>query len=151
MAEFELTPEQKEFILVIRSGGTVHGAIGCAHVLRKDVLDWRRDLPHFEAALQRAFAERDWMIHEKAILLVDAAFQALRGILYDSEASPSVRFKAARFIVEIATAPTPQTAQISLECTKMHKSAESPTRKPAQPETAPAGSDKQNDPLPGAA
>ena len=67
------------------------------------------------------------------------------------QASPSVRFKAARFIVEIATAPTPRTAQIPPECTKMHKPAGSPNRKPAQCRTHPSGSGQRNDPLPGAA
>ena len=53
MTEIELTPEQQEVIDVICSGGTVHGAIAIANVLRKDVLAWRRELPHFEAALQQ--------------------------------------------------------------------------------------------------
>ena len=49
MTDPELTPQQQEVIDVIASGGTIHGAVTLAKVLRKDVLAWRRDLPHFAA------------------------------------------------------------------------------------------------------
>jgi hypothetical protein len=141
MTEPELTPQQQEVIDVISSGGTIHGAVTLAHVLRKDVLAWRRDLPHFAAALKQAFADRDLLLRERAMTLADLAYQTLGDILRDDKASPSVQFKAARFIIEQATAPTPSEQEErrasrlpAAKCTKMHKSA-----------------DSQNKPLPSAA
>ena len=145
MTEIELTPEQQEVIDVIGSGGAVHEAVPIAHVLRKDILDWRRDLPHFEAALQQAFAGRDWMLHERAVNLVSLAYQTLGDILRDDEAPPSVQFKAARFIVERGTAPTPEMAQLAPKRTTMHKTSDPPVPKPAQPETCPCGSGKKSE------
>ncbi|MGA2143532.1 MAG: SEC-C metal-binding domain-containing protein [Bryobacteraceae bacterium] len=92
---------------MIRSGGTIHGAIAIANVLRKDVLAWRRELPHFAAALEQAFSERDLMHRERVMALVDQAYQTLGDILRDDKASPSVQFKAARFIIEQATPHIP--------------------------------------------
>jgi hypothetical protein len=151
MTEIELTPQQQEVINVISSGGTIHGAITLANVLRKDVLAWRRELPHFEAALQQAFADRDWMLHERAVNLVSLAYQTLDDILRDTEAPASVQFKAAKFIVERGTAPTPEMAQLAGKRTTMHKTGDPPGPKPAQPETNPCGSGARNNPLPGAA
>ena len=132
MTDPELTPQQQEVIDVISSGGTIHGAVTLAHVLRKDVLAWRRDLPHFAAALKQAFADRDLMLRERAMTLADLAYQTLGGILRDDKASPSVQFQAARFIIEQATGPTPSeleerraSAQPAAKCTKMHKSSDS--------------------------
>jgi phosphoenolpyruvate-protein kinase (PTS system EI component) len=116
---------------VIASGGTIHGAVTLANVLRKDVLAWRRDLPHFAAALQQAFADRDLMLRERAMTLADLAYQTLGDILRDDKASPSVQFKAARFIIEQATAPTPsevakrRASRTAPKCTKMHKPGDS--------------------------
>jgi hypothetical protein len=58
MTEIPLTPRQQQVIDAICAGGAVHGAIAAANVLHKDFLAWRRELPHFAAALELAFAER---------------------------------------------------------------------------------------------
>jgi hypothetical protein len=63
--------------------------------------------------------------------LVDLAYQTLGDILRDDKASPSVQFKAARFIIEQATAPTPseqEERRTAKTCTKMHKSTDSRTK-----------------------
>ncbi|MGA2146234.1 MAG: hypothetical protein ABSH49_14865 [Bryobacteraceae bacterium] len=151
MTEIELTPEQRELILVICSGGTVHGVIAIANVLRKDVLAWRRELPHFEAALQQAFADRDWMLREEAVTLVSLAYQTLGDILRDTEAPASVQFKAARFIVERGTAPAPEMAQLATKRTEMHETGDPPGPKAAQHEANPCGNGSRNNLLPGAA
>ena len=75
MTEIALTPQQQAVTDVIRSGGTIHGAIAIANVLRKDVLAWRREIPHFAAALEQAFSERDLMHRERVMALVDQAYQ----------------------------------------------------------------------------
>jgi hypothetical protein len=64
-------------------------------------------LPHFAAALEQAFSERDLMRRERVMALVDQAYQTLGDILRDDKASPSVQFKAARFIIEQATPQIP--------------------------------------------
>jgi uncharacterized protein YchJ len=103
------------------------------------------------------------MLHERAVTPVSLAYQTLGDILRDTDAPASVQFKAARFIVERGTAPTPpakptpETAQLSTKRTKMHKTSDPPSPKPAQPQTCPCGSGKtsedccRNNPLPGAA
>jgi hypothetical protein len=144
MTEIELTPEQQEVIDVICSGGTVHGAIAIANVLRKDVLAWRRELPHFEAALQQAFADCDWMLREEAVTLVSLAYQTLGDILRDDKAPASVQFKAARFIVERGTAPSPpakpapETAQLAANRTKMHNTSDPQAQNPPSLRLVPA-------------
>ena len=47
------------------------------------------------------------MHRERAIALVDQAYQALGDILGNDKASPSLQFKAAKFILEQATPPIP--------------------------------------------
>jgi hypothetical protein len=140
MTDPEFTPQQQEVLDAITSGGTIHGAVTLANVLRKDVFAWRRGLPHFAAAMKQAFADRDLLLRERAMTLADLAYQTLGDILRDENASSSVQFKAARFIIEQATAPTPseveerRASRTAEKCTKMHKPA-----------------DSWNKPLPGAA
>jgi hypothetical protein len=101
------------------------------------VLAWRRELPHFAAALEQALAERDLMHRERAIALVDQAYQTLGDILGNDKASPSLQFQAAKFIIEQATPkipperkqrrtaakPAPVGPQMAANCTKMHNAA----------------------------
>jgi uncharacterized protein YecA (UPF0149 family) len=58
-------------------------------------------------ALEQAFSERELMHRERVMALVDQAYQTLGDILRDDKASPSVQFKAAKFIIEQATPPIP--------------------------------------------
>ena len=73
------------------------------------------------------------MLHERAVTLVSLAYQTLGDILRDTEAPASVQFKAARFIVERGTAPTPETAQLAAETHKNAQNQRSP-----RPKTRPA-------------
>ena len=47
------------------------------------------------------------MHRERAIALVDQAYQTLGNLLGNDKASPSLQFKAAKFIIEQATPPIP--------------------------------------------
>jgi len=135
MTQIELTPPQQAVIDAVCSGDTVHQAAAGANVLLEDVLAWRRNLPHFRAALEQALSERDLLHREKAMPLVDLAYQTLGDILRNDKASPSLKFKAAKFIIDQAIGPTQserkqpwavvkpfaQTAQPPINGTKMHK------------------------------
>ena len=138
MVEVALTPQQLAVIEHICSGGTIHSAATSVNVALKDILAWRREFQAFRDALELAFAERDFLHREQAAALVDLAYQALREILSSDQASPSLKFRAAKFILEQATAPTdserksarpaakskpaPPVPQNIETCTKMHKS-----------------------------
>jgi uncharacterized protein YecA (UPF0149 family) len=137
MTESSLTPQQQQVIDAISSGGAIHGAIAAANVLHTDFLAWRRELLHFAAALEQAFAERELMHRERAIALVDQAYQTLGDILGNDKASPSLQFKAAKFILEQATPPIPSErkprttakrapagAQMAENRTKMHNATD---------------------------
>jgi hypothetical protein len=135
MSQIELTPPQQAVIDAICSGGTVHQAAAGANVLLEDVLAWRRNLPHFRAALEQALSERDLLNREKAMTMADLAYQTLGDILRNDKASPSLKFDAAKFIIDQALGPIPserkqpralakplpQTAQLPINGTKMHK------------------------------
>jgi len=135
MSQIELTPPQQAVIDAVCSGDTVRQAAASANVLLDDVLAWRRNLPHFRAALEQALSERDLLNREKAMTMADLAYQTLGDILRDDKASPSLKFDAAKFIIDQALGPIPserkqprtfpkplpQTAQPAVNGTKMHK------------------------------
>ena len=128
MTQIELTPPQQAVIDAVCSGDTVHQAAASANVRLEDILGWRHNLPHFEAALKHALSERDLLNREKAMTMADLAYQTIGDILRDDKASPSVQFKAARFIIEQATPHVPSEP-------KQHRNAAKPA--PAGPRMPP--------------
>jgi len=135
MSQIELTPPQQAVIDAICSGDTVHQAAASANVRLEDILGWRHNLPHFEAALKHALSERELLNREKAMTMADLAYQTIGDILRDDKASPSLKFDAAKFIIDQALGPIPserkqpravakplpQVAQTPINGTKMHK------------------------------
>lgn len=56
-------------------------------------------------ALEHAHYDRATLYRDRALDLVDLAFQTLREVPADPKASPSVRLRAAAFIIEKAVIP----------------------------------------------
>jgi hypothetical protein len=107
MIDSGLTPQQIEVIDALSFGASLNDAAIQAGVNGKTAANWRRSLPQFQAALAHAQYDRALWHHEGAEALAGLAFQTLRDILADPKASPSVRLKAAIFVIEKATVPPP--------------------------------------------
>jgi hypothetical protein len=154
MNRIEFSPQQQTVVEEIYSGTSISDALAAANILPQDFHAWRRNLPFFGDTLEQALSDRDFMHREKAVSLVDLAYQALGDILRDDKASPSLKFKAAKFIIEQAKAPLPSEArnadasalpplpelEIVPDCTKMHNGADSPK---GQTLMCPCGSGKK--------
>ena len=105
MNPIEFTPQQQTIVEEICSGNSIPDALVVANTTPRDFHAWRRHLPFFAEVLEQALADRDFMHREKAVTLIDLAYQALGDILRNDKASPSLKFKAAKFIIEQAKAP----------------------------------------------
>ena len=136
-----LTPQQLQVVDALSSGATLTGAAAQAGVHRNTIANWRLNSPEFREALALAR-------HDRAIELADLAFETLRAVLTDPKSPPSVRLRAAIFIINKATAPpdseqedtagmadldrfAQQPPPDAQNCTTMHNDAQS------QPETEP--------------
>ncbi|MGP8244902.1 MAG: SEC-C metal-binding domain-containing protein [Bryobacteraceae bacterium] len=107
MTDTGLAPQQLQVIDALSSGASLADAAALAGVHRNTIAYWRRKFPVFQVALAHAQYDRALMFRERAEALADLAFETLRDILTDPKTSPSVRLKAAIFIVEKATTPAP--------------------------------------------
>jgi len=107
MTDSGLSPQQLQVIDALSSGANLSDAAALAGVHRNTVAGWRRNFPRFQAALAHAQYDRALLFRERAEALADLAFATLRDILADLKASPSVRLKAAMFVIEMAVTPSP--------------------------------------------
>ena len=107
MTDSGLSPQQLEVIDALSSGANLSDAAAQAGLHRNTIAYWRRNFPRFHVALAHAQYDRALMFRERAEALADLAFETLRGILTDPKASPSVRLKAAIFVIEKAVTPAP--------------------------------------------
>ncbi|MGA1996921.1 MAG: hypothetical protein ABSH45_14185 [Bryobacteraceae bacterium] len=107
MTDSGLSPQQLEVIDALSSGVNLSDAAAQAGVDCATIAYWRRNFPRFHAALAHAQYDRALMFRERAEALADLAFETLRAILTDPKASPSVRLKAAIFVIEKAVTPAP--------------------------------------------
>jgi transposase-like protein len=111
MNDSHLSDRMFQVIDALLSGANLTEAAAAAGVHRNTIANWRRNFPQFQQALAHAQSGRDFIFRERAADLVDLAFHSLREILSDPKASPSVRLKAATFIIQTAMAPAPPKAQ----------------------------------------
>jgi transposase-like protein len=135
MSDFP-TPQQLIVLEALANGATVTDAAAAAGVHRNTIGNWRRETKNFQIALANAQYDRACLYREKAEALVDLAIQAIRDILADPKASPSVRLKAALAIMQIigkqmepqkpvtATADEFMLAQAPLPVPGMHNPAQ---------------------------
>jgi transposase-like protein len=105
MSDAALSPEQRIVITALSEGVNMTDAAAQAGVHRNTIANWRRNSILFREALADAQYDRALLFRDKAEELLDLAFETLNSILTDPKASPSVRLKAAMFIIEKATTP----------------------------------------------
>jgi hypothetical protein len=110
MNDLHLSPQMLQVIDALSSGANLTDAAAAAGVHCNTVAYWRRNVPPFQAALQQAESDRDLLFRERAVELADLAFASLREILTDPKSSPSVRLRAATFIIQTALGRTPAKA-----------------------------------------
>ncbi|MGA2113487.1 MAG: SEC-C metal-binding domain-containing protein [Bryobacteraceae bacterium] len=106
MIDLGISSQQRHVIDALSSGASLSDAAALAGVHRNTVAYWRRNFSFFRAALVHAQYDRAQLFRGRAEALADLAFETVRDILSDPKASPSVRLKAATFIIEIAVTPT---------------------------------------------
>ena len=83
-----------------------------AGVHRNTIANWRRNYLLFRESLADAQYDRALLFRDKAEDRLDLAFETLRRLLNDPKASPSVRLKAAMFIIDKATTPPQPKKQV---------------------------------------
>jgi len=105
MTDFGLDELQLTVIDALTCGANLTDAAAIAGVHLTTLAKWRRNSLNFQAALSHALHIRALGLREKALALADRAFGTLAEILVDPKASPSVRLKAATFIIKTAIAP----------------------------------------------
>jgi hypothetical protein len=97
-----LSVQQLQVIDALSSGVNLTEAAAQAGVHRNTIANWQRDFPQFQQALSQAQSDRELIFRERAEDLAGLAFDSLREILKDPKSSPSVRLKAAIFIIQTA-------------------------------------------------
>src|SRR5450755_3756223 len=121
-----LSPQQLEVINALSAGVNSTDAAAQASVHRNTIAYWRRNYLPFRESLANAQYDRALFFRERAEDMVDLAYQTLHDLMNDPKASPSVRLKAAMFIIEKSTTPPPQKEQVLLEIEKIHVSKAPP-------------------------
>src|ERR1700733_13737318 len=112
MFDEALTTEQLQVINALSEGVNMTDAAAQAGVHRNTIANWRRNSLFFREALADAQYDRALHFRDKAEERLDRAFETLDSVLNDPKSSPSVRLRAAMFIIEKATTPPPQIKKV---------------------------------------
>jgi transposase-like protein len=110
-----LTALQERAVAAISNGASLTDAAKQVGVHRNTINNWRLSSQFFRALLAQAQYDRALLHREHAEALAPAAIDAIRDILANPNAAPSVRLRAALAILETATTPPPQPPPIVLE------------------------------------
>src|SRR5271166_5230270 len=115
MFDEALSPPQLQVINALSEGMNSTDAAALAGVHRNTIANWRRNSLFFREALVDAQYDRALLFRDKAEEMLELAFKTLDAVLNDPKASPSVRLKAAMFIIEKATTPPPPRKHVPLD------------------------------------
>jgi hypothetical protein len=106
MTDHALTEKQFTVIAALNAGYTIDKAAELAGLIHPTEIHlWCRNFPAFQTALMQTHYGQALQFREKALALAGRAFKTRSDILDDPEASPSVRLRAATFIIKTAIAP----------------------------------------------
>ena len=139
MFDEALTPEQLIVITALTEGVTSTNAAAQAGVHRNTIANWRRNSLFFREALADAQYDRALLFRDQMEERLALALETIDSVLHDPKASPSVRLKAAMFIIEKSLTPPPPRKQVPFDISevqvhKVHNPAQPPTAAPTQPE-----------------
>jgi hypothetical protein len=102
---FILNPPQLQVIDAMSNGASLTDAAAQAGIHRNTISQWRRISPDFREALAITRYDRALLYRDRAVELADLAFETLRGVLTDPKSSPSIRLRAALYIIDKASTP----------------------------------------------
>ena len=142
MFDAALSPQQLQVICALSEGMNSTDAAAKAGVHRNTIANWRRNSLFFRESLADAQYDRTLLFREMTEDLADHAFETLHKLPTGSEASPSVRLKAALYILDKACTPPPprQYAPLVIEDVRAAQPTVHPVHNGAQPtrENAPS-------------
>jgi hypothetical protein len=123
MFDEALTPEQLIVVNALTEGLNSTDAAAQAGVHRNTIANWRRNSLFFRESLADAQYDRALLFRDKTEEMLDLAFQTLDSLLGDPKASPSVRLKAALFIIAKAITPPQPRKQVPFDISevRVHK------------------------------
>jgi uncharacterized protein YecA (UPF0149 family) len=132
MNDSHLSSQQFQVIDALSSGANLTQAAAQAGVHRNTVANWRSSSPQFQQALADLESDRALIFRERAQELAGLAFDSLREVLKDPKASPSVRLKAAIFIIQTAMPSSPSKTQkpLPFNNTPLQQPPEAPAEPP---------------------
>jgi len=102
---FILNPPQLQVIDALSNGASLTDAAAQAGIHRNTIANWRLNSPDFREALAIARHDRAVLYRDRAVDLADLAFEAIRTVLTDPKSSPSIRLRAAIFIIDKVSTP----------------------------------------------
>jgi len=169
--DYGINSQQLAVICALSNGASLTLAAEQAGLHRNTIYNWRRNSLPFQQALAHAQYDRAMYFREKIEAFADLAIAALREILADPKASPSVRLRAALAVLQLVSTPPAPKKQVELDIEKIvvqknptavvteeqlgpsplvHNSAQSPSPQPDPPKPYRRESPKigRNDPCP---
>jgi transposase-like protein len=96
------TPIQQQVIAHVFTGLSFSAAAEAAGVHRNTIANWRREIPSFAAAFEKAARDQARAFHEEALDAVPQAIEAILAILNDPATQPALRLRAAGMILKMA-------------------------------------------------
>jgi hypothetical protein len=96
------TPVQELVISHLSVGLSFTAAAEAAGVHRNTVANWRRELPSFAKAYEKAARDQARAFQEETLDAVPQAIQVILAVLNDPATSPALRLRAAGMILKIA-------------------------------------------------
>lgn len=100
-----LTEQQRRIIARLASGWSIALAAKSERIHRNTIGYWRRTIPAFARELEFAAGEQRRCWQDEAVQAAPQAIQAIAECITDPKTSASVRFRAAAYIVNMATDP----------------------------------------------
>jgi hypothetical protein len=158
MFDEALSPEQLIVIIALSEGVNLTDAAAQAGIHRNTIANWRRNSLFFREALADAQYDRALFFRDQAEDRLDLAFKTVDSVLNDPKASPSVRLKAAMFIIGKAVTPPAPRKQVPFDVQeirvtkappaqtvpKVHNQAQQPAAQPHAENQPSAHQDAQN-------
>ncbi len=95
---------EAQVLASLAEGKSISQTARDAGIHRATVYNWLHGNPAFANALQSSIRHRTAAALDRALELVDPAFDTLRQLIENEQVSPSVRLRAARLIVDFVQA-----------------------------------------------
>jgi len=103
-----LTEQQHRIIAHLASGWSINLAAKSEGIHRNTIGNWRRTNPVFARELEFAASEQRRCWQDEAVQRAPLAMQTIGDYITDPKTSPSVRLRAATFIINMAADPEPK-------------------------------------------